>query len=317
MYIVLTVVLALLTALVIIFEILTAHEGRTQLELTLFNVLEFLLALGFAWLLSRATTKKEFEASQKKFALAAYRRILEIDESVERLLTQTRNQIMSASPEICHELELVVAIASGIRQTTKSSIADWGEIIGEEIEIFQRVENLKAEGELLRAPSETADSQPTATDGLLERMEEHQSELRTLVQSLPRSLRLLSKSDRSDSVESVIAELAEEEAREGHVELPGFWNISFERPLSDFQVGDKFEAFADDLDNRVGALFLHDDDGKIVGLITNSKRCQYHDLVRSLSRYLRRSRFRVELVSLSEKAPHKRGSFVVKIVDLT
>jgi hypothetical protein len=66
--------LALVATLII--EIVRSG-GITKTETTLFGILQFVFSLALAWILSRVSYKKEFEEGQRKFAIAAYRRVRE------------------------------------------------------------------------------------------------------------------------------------------------------------------------------------------------------------------------------------------------
>ena len=66
-------------------QALALSEKTTKLETILFNCLQFLLTVGFAWFGTKAASRTEFEASLKRFAISAYRRISDIEEIVQRL----------------------------------------------------------------------------------------------------------------------------------------------------------------------------------------------------------------------------------------
>jgi hypothetical protein len=46
------------------------RDKTTKLETVLFNILQFLLAVEFAWFSTRAIVRGEFEGSLKRFAVA-------------------------------------------------------------------------------------------------------------------------------------------------------------------------------------------------------------------------------------------------------
>src|SRR4051794_14114812 len=91
------IALALMALAAYATQILLLNEKTTRLEGALFNALQFLLTVGFTWFSSRALTKREFEASLKKFAVSAYRRISDIDRIVARL-KRTLDQMTGEEP---------------------------------------------------------------------------------------------------------------------------------------------------------------------------------------------------------------------------
>ncbi len=98
--------------------------GMTKTEVTLFGILQFVFALTFAWILSKVSNKREFEEGQRKFAIAAYRRVREIERMIDRLLMRSSTK-GGTDTEISHEVEVIKQIGIGIQDTVRSSISDW------------------------------------------------------------------------------------------------------------------------------------------------------------------------------------------------
>ncbi|HEY7770496.1 MAG TPA: hypothetical protein VIB55_20200, partial [Longimicrobium sp.] len=138
-----SVIFGLLAAGTLVAQVISARGTPTTLETALFSVLQFVFSLAFAWILTRIAAREEFVASQKAFAIAAYRRINEIDEGVGRLIARANAQARAASPELLRELDVTIAIALGVRASIKSSIADWGDVIGDEITTIKRIEEIQ------------------------------------------------------------------------------------------------------------------------------------------------------------------------------
>jgi hypothetical protein len=137
---------------VVIFQVdLLSSPGTQQASITaetaLFSTLQFVLSIGFAWVLSRASFRREFAEGQKAFATAAYRRTREIEAATNRLITRTSRPRPEGSPDLKNELEVISAVALGIQQAVRFSIADWSDVIGEEIEKLEEIEQLFAGGE--------------------------------------------------------------------------------------------------------------------------------------------------------------------------
>lgn len=117
----------------------------TQLEKGLFGVLEFGLAVGFGWALQRIDSRKQFQESLKSYALSAHRRIRDIEKSINRLINTIDIMRSRNSQNIFNELDALRLIADGMIDTTKSSIADWVDVIGEELSTRDKIEELNKE----------------------------------------------------------------------------------------------------------------------------------------------------------------------------
>lgn len=126
----------------------TLSDRTTKLETVLFNTLQFLLTIGFAWFSTRAISRNEFEANLKRFAVSAYRRISDIEDIVQRLQARISSMRVERSEQDSYDLDVIGAIVDDTAQVINSSIADWADVIGEEliaIETIKRLETEKAE----------------------------------------------------------------------------------------------------------------------------------------------------------------------------
>jgi hypothetical protein len=128
---------------------LTVGAHTTATETFLFNGLQFILTAGFAWFSTRAISRIEFEQSLKKFAISAYRRIADIERMVDRLQQEIRDMISDMPKSDPTNLRIVDAIVSDTAQLVRSSISDWGDVIGEELLAIERIKRLEREKELL------------------------------------------------------------------------------------------------------------------------------------------------------------------------
>lgn len=121
----------------------------SQRETVLYNVLEFGLSLGLGWVLQRIDAKKQFQESLKKFALSAYRRITDIQKSVNRLKGEITQMRSAYSRVKVHELDILRMVAEEMDNTVNSSISDWVDIIGQELDKKERIQELKREQKIL------------------------------------------------------------------------------------------------------------------------------------------------------------------------
>lgn len=323
--------LGVLTAATIILRMTTSNAETTALETSLFSILQFLFSIGFAWVLAQIVSRNEFIRSQRNFAVAAYRRIKEIEKGIERLLSRANYQMkVISNQETLRELEVILALASGIQESIKSSIADWGDVIGEEIGTLQKIEEIETEREdLFSAPHLLEPSAQIRireqTETILERLDANQETLNRLVLSLPRSLQLQVSSFRAESplrgrdIDSQVQMLVRKKEEKGYIELSGFWDPSFERDVHEFSVGDRLLVGVYTVGARTNALIAKDDSGSSVGVITNSLGLglNYEKFTAVIIEYVGKRNFYVEITEMKDlKAPpHDRLYFKAKIVD--
>jgi hypothetical protein len=112
---------------------------------SLFRALEFIFSLGIGWCLQRISSREEFQESLHKFAFSAYRRIKDIDRSVNKISSEIRQMRFNYPIERVHELDLIGVLAEEMNNTVNSSIADWGDIIGDDLKKKERIDELENE----------------------------------------------------------------------------------------------------------------------------------------------------------------------------
>lgn len=279
--VVLVGIIPLLVVVMLILQITTA-QNTTKLETTLFSILQFIFSLIFAWILARASMKNEFRESQKKFAVAAYRRINEIDRGVNRLLRRTRRRMEFSLEETQQEIEVVASIATGISDSIKSSMADWGDIIGEEITTFQEIEKLREKGDndlfyIENVKHEIEDTSVPTSVHLHKSSENFETKIQQLLNSLPMPLQIEAKAEQHESVMENVQEFCREQKKYGFIILTGFWDPSFSRDIKTFTIGTNLPLRIGNVDKRRGALIAYDDENQSVGIITNTLDHFYHD----------------------------------------
>ena len=167
---------------IFIFQAITVNSTTTQLETVLFNLLQFLLTIGFAWFSGREVSKSEFEKSLKQFAIGAYRRITDIDKMLRRLQREV-GDMLALQPNNQDNLQVIQAIVFDTCQVVQSSTDDWADVIGEEllaIEKIKRLERKKDEIELL----ENTTGDRKSKDQNLNEIERKINELRSTLPTL-------------------------------------------------------------------------------------------------------------------------------------
>jgi hypothetical protein len=128
----------------------------------------------------------EFEQSLKKFAISAYRRIDDIERMVDRLQHEVRQMVSEAPKGEATNLRIVDAIIADTGQVVRSSISDWGDVIGEELLAVERIRRLEREKELLKKD----DASPRITGELSEALEKIELSIAKIESTLPAQLQL-------------------------------------------------------------------------------------------------------------------------------
>lgn len=306
------IIFGILTAVTIIIQITTIDNETTKIEITLFNILQFVFAIAFSWILSRISSKDEFEKSQKKFAISAYRRINEIDTSVKSLIKRTyKSNKKNESGIVNPELEVIKAIGENIQNTIKSSIADWADIIGEEISTIEEIEKLEKEkAELIKENNEENSAQ---VDLVLKKFSEQENKISELINSLPETLQVekeLTKK-RDNSVNENVELLRENIKENGGLKLRGFNDKNYDKEAFEkLKVGDKVNIKVSDVAKRIGTLNAFNGK-KPVGIIINKLGNGYHEQTQAIYRVLKTSSFSGKITEIEEKSENGRTYFTI------
>lgn len=308
-----TVIFGILAIGIILIEIATVNDKTTKLETSLFNLLQVIFSIGFSWLLTRTSMKDEFIASQKKFAVSAFRRINEIDLGVHRLRKRLRLRISASSHDTHHELEVIEAIASGVHDSIQSSKADWSEIIGEEIDTLEKIQELQGDRTLLMGELpiiQDISAQDTSI--------RHEQKIEGLINSLPYSLQAVARAKRRETLDDLIKKLESEHDKKGFVELEGFWDTTFEKDVRTFLPGNSLTCRIGNAGKRIGAMIAYDDASRSVGVIINNLGCRYSHFKEAILQYVGKSEFSIELIEIENNgySVTDRHYFKAKVVKL-
>jgi len=317
---ILSILLLIATIAIIILQILFSTPESTKIETSLFSVLQFVFSLAFSWVLARISLREEFQESQKKFAISAYRRIIEINNAVNRLINRTTLHMGKTEIETNHELDVINEIGVGIRESIKSSVSDWADIIGDEIETVEKIQAIRE-----KQYYEQVDGKPIV-DESHKNNQDSDTAVENLISKLPNSLKLTANEldkYQSSKMSKVRAKLRREEKKKGYIELDGRYESSFDRDIYDFKEGDILQVMIADTNGRTGALIAFDDSGKSVGVILNKLTeisDGYFDFVGMLFRHIGKSKFQIQILDIdrSEQKDKNIGIihwFTAKIID--
>lgn len=249
------------------------NVSLTPKELLLIDAIQFISSLWFGWVISFIFSERSFQERQKKFAISAYRRIKEIENLSDRIISRIRSR-EKVSKAVGSELDTFKEMMLSLRGTVQSSKADWGDIIGDEIRTLEEIEKVERSE---HTPNET-----------LARIEE-------LLARLPSSLEIEAR--QSLGFERILSAAEEYKAQlvdQGYITLEGFWDQTFEEDIFDLPIGSILQVRIDDVAGRIGALIASTINGKSVGVIINTSDCNYDEFIEALTRVLGRSKFQVE-----------------------
>lgn len=315
--IVFSLLLLIATIATIILQIFFSSPSSTKTETTLFSVLQFIFSLAFSWILARISLRDEFHASQKKFAISAYRRIIEINNAVNRLVDRTTSHMGKNENTTNHELDVITEISIGIRESIRSSISDWADIIGDEIETVEKIQAIREK----QAYEQSSGKQ---LSGVSEKsIEESNVVIENLFSKLPTSLKITTDEvgRQFERMNEAKIKLNLEKKKRGYIELNGEHYPSFENDIFNFKEGDFLQVKIGDNEKRIGVFIAYDDSGRSVGVILNNLfgiAEGYSDFVSMLIGYLGRSQFQIQILSIDrnrEKGKDSPHNFTVKIID--
>lgn len=308
---------------IIILQICTINSTTTKLEVALLNILQFIFSIAFSWFLAKITFQSEFIKNQKKFGIAAYRRITEIDKRVSQLIDKIYYKTTNPSKDSKLDLEIFDAMTSSIKQSINSCIADWGDIIGDELDALQTINNLTKEREKLLSDNNTSydDNNASYVDitnisTINTTVDEYNKKIETLMSSLPDPIKLQIKSDSMDNniiavqqrIKSNINKIEKIIQDFGVLELDGFWTYTFANDIRNFQIGDQIKIHVSE-DNEVDAF---DEDNNIIGRITNSYGVSYNDFSNMLKDYFGDDGITLKLTHIEQQPNMKNKRIAFK-----
>ena len=270
--------LGILAVVTLIIQISRCGAEASHTETTLFGILQFVFSIAFAWMLARASSKEEFADSQRQFAIAAYRRIREIERTTFRLVQRIHDKRLDCSQELEHELDVIQEVTASLLTTSRSSISDWADIIGDEIATIEKLERLRNKQlGFGQAPPEHLSGAGSRTiskvNELKDRLEEWQAKVDALMEKLPASLQVMERDEDDDDRARIEMEIAAWQELEDHGKLilNGFWepDAELEKDIRTCSVGASCAVTRAVVGSRRGVIALRDNDGKTAGIVTN------------------------------------------------
>lgn len=288
-------------------EIFLSGETVTKTESALFGILQFVFSLAFAWFLSKESSQENFEKQQRRFAIAAFRRIKEIESQTMHLIARINKSMKGKDDDYLHGLDLAKSIAVSIKETTLSSKLDWADVIGDQIETLEKIENIQGDYHE-SGPSDSHEGDSETVDTVQYKIEE-------LKKSLSSELKLYAQDRRHRETRKI---LLEELNSNGQIVLHGFIDRAQKvRPLEKFFIGEELTVRLGDHGDRVATLGAYDKDGQYVGSFLNQYPGSYSEFTRQVCKVLGASEFKVKVTSVDNKYSERgRAKFKVSAESL-
>lgn len=277
---VIAVTLGLLVLACFITQVRRSGSQVTPTEVFLFNLLQFFLTTGFAWFSTRALSRIEFEQSLKKFAISAYRRIDDIERMVDRLRREVRQMISETPKDEAANLRIVDAIIADTGQVVRSSISDWGDVIGEELLAVERLKRLEREKDLLNQD----DASHRFSGAVNDPLKKIESAIARIESTLPAPLQLARDSNQereSRSVGRAMQWLEKERQRENGVSLTAVCGNIYPSERDPFTLEPGEVLMAGRLIG--GGIDLKDRNGRAVARLLNGSKEPYDRFASALS----------------------------------
>lgn len=261
------------------FQINTANTA-TKIETTLFNILQFIFSILFAWLLSAFMGESQFIESQRKFAIGAFRRIKEIERAINRTQKYVSYLEKDTDELVKSKVTAVKGGLAAMQDTVRSSIADWSDIIGDEIQISNEINKLKK----LRDNTDDVilNNEPA-------KLEDVNEKITQLIESLPTEIASDIEFEDDGIVLESIENLADQWMEKEQLVLHAFYdyNGKFGSDLSQLEIGDRLQLARGMTESRMGALMLFNDDNKQIAVVMNhcTNNCNYENFVEAFEEF--------------------------------
>ncbi|MGO4497715.1 hypothetical protein AB4114_17700 [Paenibacillus sp. 2RAB27] len=316
---------------IVVLQVAMTDEKTTKFDVALLNIIQFIFSVLFSWFLAKNSFQIDFERNQKKFAIAAYRRITELDKRVTALAEKIQSKIKLNSAAGTGDFEILLAITDGIKQNIGSSIADWGDIIGDEIETLEELNKILKERERILTLQVSKESGTDFNDNTINEkvavLEEYNQKILSLMSNLPETIKIQmkeqrkqeAKRDEEDQINENIRKFYELKNEMGYTTLSGFWSTAerynMKRSILDFKRGDRLKIEILGNPNDKGPVNLIDGNNEMVGRVTNPFTTSYSSFSNALRVIIGKTVSEVELLDIDESGVGNRHHFALKVLE--
>jgi len=189
---------------IIVFNIylIVVNETITPLENALLTILFFIASISFSGLFTYISAENSFKQSQKEFGYSAYRRTKELEQFIDlyQISLEEASDVISSTNDpivVRSKFFSLKMLSEYIRSTINSSIDDWSQIIGEDLEKISKIEEYSVKLEELQheiSLSNEVDNQKYIDDRIIE----VKREIESLESQIPSSMHINVKKSAED-----------------------------------------------------------------------------------------------------------------------
>jgi hypothetical protein len=225
---------------------------------------------------------------------------------IDHLQQEVQEMLANAPKSESGNLRIINAIVSDATQLVRSSISDWGDVIGEELLAIERIKRLEYEKERLLEDQGSAkrDPEARAAEKVIE------DAIETIQRTLPPRLRLEAESEGRlpKSSKRVAAWLARRHRDEGGLRMVVVTGDNYlsERDPKTLREG---EILTSDKD-RYGGMDVRDEAGLGVGRLMNLTPVPYDAFVAGMKACYDNSPVSLEFLRLKGEETHDDGLYV-------
>ena len=115
--------------LIFMYRVNIPASDVSQLTTVLLSTFEILFSLYVGYFLQRLDSAKQSRENLKKYGFLAYRRIMDIKKSIDRLFSEIDKINKNYTKDKGSDIGILRSILEGTFDTVESSILDWVDII--------------------------------------------------------------------------------------------------------------------------------------------------------------------------------------------
>ena len=242
---------------------ISSTEEATKTESALFSILQLVFSTYVAWAVTDHYTKKSFIDSQKKFAISSFRRIKEIQHCVGKLYSYLNRE----NPNGINQ-EVVSNGLDHVNNLICSSIADWSDVIEDELRLTQEYERLK------EIKNDTTWSQgiEKKDSRVLDQLESLRGKIEQIESELPPELRAMYQGTIQHKLISGCKLYSEIYKKDGHISFNCLWDKDRFSDANIFSVGDTVKMGLCNIGGIDNSLVALDQELNPLGVLTNNYR---------------------------------------------
>lgn len=136
-------VFVVLEIVIFVMRIIRPTTEINQAENVLYSAFEIVFSLYIGYFIQRIDSMKQFQERLKQYGFSAYRRIMDIRKSVDRSLSAIDKMNKNYPKDKTNDMDILRSMLEGTFDTVESSVLDWSDIIGEDINKKEKADRLE------------------------------------------------------------------------------------------------------------------------------------------------------------------------------